>query len=185
MAFIPKQGNTTNSLIPGSSTSSLVGHSPNLSQGIGYSPSTPPASSGIPSFRSLRSLLPFGPNKNATPVSASVSPNPSSRSPFAAFGSVRRSMTKEGERKVSLSNDVITPVIAIERSNSHPFPDDTAIRRSVSLSTLEKPLPSEPTFQDSSTPLRSDLLPSSMFLCSHVWFLTVLYWFFSLSFFFI
>ncbi|KAF8812952.1 hypothetical protein BYT27DRAFT_7335330 [Phlegmacium glaucopus] len=156
---IPKQGIFSTTTIPGSSrrpsTSSITGYSP---QGIGYSPSTPasPATSGIPSFRSLRSLLPFGPNKNATLVSVSVSPNPSSRSPFAGFGSVRRSMTKERERNVSLSIDASVPVIAIERSNGDPFPDDTVIRRSVSLSTLDKPLPSEPT-----TPFESDFLLSA------------------------
>ena len=146
-----------------STSSSLAGYSPNYSQGIGYSPSTPasPASSGIPSFRSLRSLLPFGSNKNATAATAtSVSTSPNTRSPFGAFSSVRRSMTKDRERKVSLSNDV--PVIAIEKSNGDLFLDDTVvIRRSVSLSKLDKPLPSEPTLKDpASTSLGDDLLPS-------------------------
>ena len=56
-------------IIPGPSrpsTSSLAGYNPNLSQGIRYSPSTPPESSGIPSFHSLHSLLPFGPIKMLT-----------------------------------------------------------------------------------------------------------------------
>ena len=156
------------------STSSLAGYSPpvNYSQGIGFSPSTPasPASSGIPSFRSLRSLLPFGSNKNATSTSTTttsitpVSTSPNTRSPFGAFSSVRRSMTKDRERKVSLSNDA--PVIAIENSNGDSYPDDTAvIRRSISFSKLEKPLPSEPNPKDpSSTSLGDNLLPSCKYI---------------------
>ncbi|CAA7263974.1 unnamed protein product [Cyclocybe aegerita] len=133
-----------------SSTSSgaIVNSSPHIPLGIGYSPGpintpTTPAGSGIPAFRTLRSLLPFGPGKNATPISTSASPN-TSRSPFSNFGSVRRSMTRERERKSSLSNDAMSPVIAIG-----PVPDESAIRRSVSLPRLEKPLPSEPLFEDS------------------------------------
>ena len=140
---------------------SLAGSSPNYSQGIGYSPSTPasPASSGVPSFRSLRSFLPFGPNKNATSLSTS-SPNNLSRSPFAGFGSVRRSMTQDREPKASLSND--TPIIAIEKSNGDPIPDTTAvIRRSVSLSNLDKPLPSQPS--SSSSALEDKVSPSMLF----------------------
>ena len=164
------------------STSSLAGYSPNnYSQGIGYSPPTPtsPASSGIPSFRSLRSLLPFGSNKNATSTTTSITTttsvstsSPITRSPFGAFSSVRRSMTKDRERKVSLSID--PPVIAIEKSNGDPFPDDApVIRRSVSLSKLDKPLPSEPTPKDlSSTSLGDNLLHSCTYLYllySHTW----------------
>ncbi|KAF8153830.1 hypothetical protein B0H34DRAFT_860805 [Crassisporium funariophilum] len=164
---------SSNSLIPSSarrpSTSSVTGPStPSLSQGIGFSPSpqsTPtPAGSGIPSFRTLRSLLPFGPNKNATPVSASVSPSMSvSRSPFAGFGSVRRSITKDRERKTSLSNDALMPIIAIDRFREGPLADDTAIRRSASLSRLEKPLPDQP-FVGSPNPFRKDLSLASAFI---------------------
>jgi len=50
----------------------------------------------------------------------------------------------EHERKVLLSNHVVVPVISIERSNDGPFPDDMTIKRSISLSALDKPLPSEP-----------------------------------------
>ncbi|KAF9481097.1 hypothetical protein BDN70DRAFT_920101 [Pholiota conissans] len=150
------------------STSSVGGtSSTQIPQGIGYSPgptgvnqsnSASPAGSGIPSFRTLRSLLPFGPSKNATPTSSS-SPNTSSRSPFASFGSVRRSMNRERERKISLSNDA-TPVISINRS---PLADDTAIRRSASLSKLEKPLPREPNFSEgSSNPFQNDSLRNSV-----------------------
>lgn len=98
------------------------------------------SSTGIPSFRSIRSLLPFGPNKHATTVSASVSPagsnGSSSRSPFPLFGSARRSMTRE--RQASLSS--LSPVIAIEK----PREEEPQIRRSFSLTALEKPLPDEP-----------------------------------------
>jgi len=108
-------------------------------QGIGHSPgpfNTPPASTGIPSFRTLRSLLPFGPSKNATPNSsfAVSSPN-TSKSPFSGFGSARRSMQKDRERKGSLSNDVLRPIIAIERNAS----EEGTVRRSVSYSELEAP----------------------------------------------
>lgn len=130
------------------SVSNVQGNASPQTQGIGYSPgsfsgpqtNTPsPAGSGIPSFRALRSLLPFGSSKNSTP-SSTASPN-TSRSPFANFGSVRRSMNvgRERERNNSLSNEA-TPVISIDRT---PL-DDTAIRRSVSLSRLEKPLPRHP-----------------------------------------
>jgi hypothetical protein len=104
-------------------------------QGIGFSPPTP-AGSGIPAFRSLRSLLPFGPK---TPNSSFAVSSPSSSSPFAGFGSVRRSIQKDRERTASLANDVLRPVIAIERSSS--LSDESAVRRSASLSQLEKPLP--------------------------------------------
>ncbi|KAF9039891.1 hypothetical protein BJ165DRAFT_1407053 [Panaeolus papilionaceus] len=127
-------------------------HAP--SQGIGYSPGLssqqhlatpitpagPGSGTGIPSFKSLRSLLPFGPSKNATPNSLpSTPPNPlTSRSPFSNFGSVRRSMQKDRDRKMSLSNDA-SPVIAIGNSLN-----EAPVRRSVSLPRLEKPLPEEP-----------------------------------------
>ena len=61
-----------------STSSSLAGYSPmvNYFQGIGCSPPTPisPPSSGIPSFRSLRSLLPFVSQKNATTTSTLLLP---------------------------------------------------------------------------------------------------------------
>ena len=159
-----------------STSSSLAGYSPmvNYSQGIGCSPPTPisPPSSGIPSFRSLRSLLPFVSKKNATTTTTtSLSTSPNTRSSFGAFSSVRRSMTKDRERNMSLSIDA--PVIAIEKSNGDFFPDDTpVIRRSVSLSKIEKPLPSEPAPKDpSSTSLGDNLLTSCalylFFPCSH------------------
>ncbi|PPQ99583.1 hypothetical protein CVT24_005162 [Panaeolus cyanescens] len=119
-----------------------------LSQGIGFSPGPPqqtttptpagPGSgTGIPSFKSLRSLLPFGPNKNATPNALTSTPPNPSKSPFPNFGSMRRSMQKDRDRKMSLSNDA-SPIIAI----GHP--NDAPVRRSVSLPRLEKPLPEEP-----------------------------------------
>ena len=71
-------------------------------------------------------------------------------------------MTKERERVMSLTNDA-TPVIAIERSTDDSVADDTAIRRSVSLSRLDKPLPKDPSFEGPSDPFRegSDLLSGS------------------------
>ncbi|TFK37256.1 hypothetical protein BDQ12DRAFT_685565 [Crucibulum laeve] len=161
---------SSSTLIPGSarrsSTSSLssggyAALSPNLSVGATPSPSsnhtTTPAGSGIPAFRSLRSLLPFGPGKNATPISASVSPSPNasttSRSPFASFGSVRRSMTKERERQAPFPNDIL-PIISI--GNAAHDVDDVAVRRSVSLSRLEKPLPSRPMSAVHSNPFHEE-----------------------------
>ncbi|PPQ83888.1 hypothetical protein CVT25_000632 [Psilocybe cyanescens] len=143
-----------------SSSSGSLNSSSTTPQGIGYSPGTPtynttptsPAGSGIPAFRTLRSLLPFGPNKNAT-SSPSLSSPSTSRSPFANFGSVRRSMTRE--RKSSLSNDAMTPVISIERSNGS-LADETTIRRSASLSLIEKPLPREPKFDNISGSYQED-----------------------------
>ncbi|KAF5383693.1 hypothetical protein D9615_003625 [Tricholomella constricta] len=128
---IPSARRTSTSAIP---VASLVSASPSPQK---FSPnsSTP---TGIPAFRSLRSLLPFGPHKHATPVSSTVSPSPqTSRSPFAHFGSVRRSMNRE--RKASLDVE-LPPVISI----GHPSRDETedpTVRRSVSCSRLEKPLP--------------------------------------------
>ncbi|KAF9566056.1 hypothetical protein CPC08DRAFT_814965 [Agrocybe pediades] len=118
------------------------GSSPQIPQGIGYSPapSTPngPAGSGLPAFRTLRSLLQFGPQKDGHQNKSSTS---SPRSPFSSFGSVRKSIAKQRERKASLSEDALAPVMAIERSEGSELP----IRRSVSLSRLEKPLPREPS----------------------------------------
>ncbi|KAF9526188.1 hypothetical protein CPB83DRAFT_908588 [Crepidotus variabilis] len=177
MAAAPRSSQTPLSSIPTQpkksgvfSSSSLsrrtsLGSSTNIPQGIGYSPgptNTPntPAGSGIPAFRTLRSFLPFGPNKNATPTPATTAASPSSsRSPFSGFGSVRKSMTKERERNVSLSNDALSPVIAIDR----PTRSETPIRRSVSLSTLDKPLPSEPSLDESSDPFRGKPIPGNHF----------------------
>lgn len=133
---------------------SATGSSTSISQGIGYSPgpsNTPPASSGIPAFRSLRSLLPFGPSKNTTPNAsfAPSSPN-TSKSPFASFGSARRSMQKDSDRKASLSSDVLRPVITIERNTS----EEVIVRRSFSFSELEGP---EQAVDAPSTPLHPNM----------------------------
>jgi len=86
-----------------STTSITSNHNPISSQGIGASPTIPPttpAGSGIPAFRYLCSLLPFGPSRNTTPNSSAASPN-MSHSPFAGFGSMRHSKTKKHEWKTS------------------------------------------------------------------------------------
>ncbi|KAG5647802.1 hypothetical protein DXG03_007724 [Asterophora parasitica] len=126
---------------------------------VSASPSPPKASpnastpTGIPGFRSLRSLLPFGPHKNATPVSSAVSPSPQvSRSPFAHFGSVRRSMNRE--RKASLDVD-LPPVISI----GHPSSQETEVRRSVSCSTLP-PGQDEHVLERSSNPFDNTVIYS-------------------------
>ncbi|KAF9462817.1 hypothetical protein BDZ94DRAFT_1260396 [Collybia nuda] len=122
------------------STSSAVS-SPNISSASVSTPSplSPNAPTGIPTFRTLRSLLPFGPNKQPTPVSATVATSTNVlRSPFANFGSVRRSMTRE--RNASFSAEL--PVISIERTPDSA--EEPVIRKSVSCSRLEKPLPDEP-----------------------------------------
>jgi hypothetical protein len=73
-------------------------------------------------------------------------------------------MTKERERGMSLT-DVATPVIAIERLKDDPVAEDTAVRRSVSLPRLEKPLPMNPSSEGSSNSfLAKSNLPSGMFL---------------------
>ncbi|KAG6889750.1 hypothetical protein C0992_004268 [Termitomyces sp. T32_za158] len=91
-------------------------------------------STGIPAFRSLRSLLPFGPSKHATPASPAVSSTPSgSKNPFYSFGSVRRSMQKEGKA----SQDVeLPPVISIDQVTRDEL-EGSAVRRSVSCSILQ------------------------------------------------
>lgn len=112
---------------------------------------TTPAGSGIPSFRgALRSLLPFGNNSKNTPSTPApapyVPPTPTQATPRASFGfnSVRRSMHKERERKMSLNESTMPLVLTIERSKSDSFADDGNVRRSVSLSRLDEPLQSEP-----------------------------------------
>ncbi|KAF8883902.1 hypothetical protein CPB84DRAFT_180434 [Gymnopilus junonius] len=172
----PKKGVFSSSSSRRPSTSSVSSGGMQLPQGIGYSPGssttyyTTPSSpagpgSGIPALRTLRSLLPFGPGSShskssnaaqtSSPSSTSASPNTSvvSRSPFSGFGSVRKSMAKDRERKSSLSNDALSsPVIAIDKQG-----DDSGIRRSASLSNIEKPLPREPDFGGfSNTPFRQE-----------------------------
>ncbi|KAH8827902.1 hypothetical protein DL96DRAFT_1600806 [Flagelloscypha sp. PMI_526] len=68
-----------------------IGHSPKSNPVPPHSP----GSSSIPTLKTLRSLLPFGPSKsNASP--------PSSKSRFSAFDGVRRSI----QRERPLSNDL-------------------------------------------------------------------------------
>ncbi|KAJ6627220.1 hypothetical protein B0H10DRAFT_1996115 [Mycena sp. CBHHK59/15] len=108
---------------------------PSLSSPAPSSPNTPAPVSG---FRALRSLLPFGPNKHATPISPSVSQHPNN-SRFASFSSVRKSITRE--RNASFSSSAL-PVMVIDRSTKDS--GDYPIRKSISLYE-EKPSPVEST----------------------------------------
>ncbi|KAG6813887.1 hypothetical protein H0H92_006294 [Tricholoma furcatifolium] len=95
---------------------------------IPHNTSTP---TGIPAFRSLRSLLPFGPSKHAASLSPAPPPNVS-KSPFAHFGSVRRTNNKD--RKASL--DAELPIISIDRMAKDEL-EESVFRRSISCSGLE------------------------------------------------
>ncbi|XP_006464174.1 hypothetical protein AGABI2DRAFT_120951 [Agaricus bisporus var. bisporus H97] len=116
------------------------------------------AGSGIPSLRSLRSLLPFGNafKQHQPPPQPAHEHSTPSKGPFSGFGSMRKSMNlsrdkdKETrrERKMSLASDL--PFIAIERKPLESADDvDGPLRRSISLPgmetpsryNLEKPLP--------------------------------------------
>ncbi|RDB18214.1 hypothetical protein Hypma_000455 [Hypsizygus marmoreus] len=132
---IPSARRTSTSAIP------ITSSSPNTSTAA----SSPHAPTSIPSFRALRSLLPFRPHKPTTPISSTVAPTPhvASRSPFAHFGTVRRSMQRERMASLSLH---ISPVISIDRSTERLQSEEEPplIRRSVSCSKLDKPLPGKP-----------------------------------------
>ncbi|KAJ7456698.1 hypothetical protein FB451DRAFT_1276878 [Mycena latifolia] len=103
-----------------------------------FSTPGPSSPTGVSGFRALRSLLPFGPNKHSTPVSASVSPNnPNGR--FASFSAMRKSITRDRNASLSASD---LPVLVIDQTSA----DDSAdipVRKSISLYN-EKPLPSQP-----------------------------------------
>ncbi|ESK91559.1 hypothetical protein Moror_2554 [Moniliophthora roreri MCA 2997] len=160
----------TNPLFPSTPQSRIPtpGHSRKMSMNATASSpaSTPSSNTSGRNFRALRSLLPFAPNKNATPVSPSATlpfqhigqnsgGGTAIKSPFASFGTVRRSMNLtrekekgkgrdvERERKMSLSSAL--PVISIEHP-SMTMEVATPIRKSMSLTTLEreKPLPDAP-----------------------------------------
>ncbi|KAG6854041.1 hypothetical protein C0991_011246 [Blastosporella zonata] len=105
-------------------------------------------STGVPAFRSLRSLLPFGPSKHATPASSAASPN-ISKSPFSNFGSAQRSMNRD--RKASLDVSLL-PVISIDRATRDEL-EESAMRRSVSLSRLQ---PIDMAQEGSSIPFQDD-----------------------------
>ncbi|KAL4070065.1 hypothetical protein V8B97DRAFT_523459 [Scleroderma yunnanense] len=114
-------------------------------------PQTPQSS--IPSFRSLRNLLPFGPNKNSN--SATPSPN----TPKPSFvGSLRRSITHE--RKASASfippdDPEKFPVIAIARSSQAFEEEMMARKRSRDLSR---------SVSDSTTPSRTSALDQDRYV---------------------
>ncbi|KAF7339715.1 DUF2012 domain-containing protein [Mycena sanguinolenta] len=96
-------------------------------------PSSPTTPAGVSGFRALRSLLPFGPNKNAISSSPSVSSNNSNGHRFASFSSVRKSVQRD--RNASLSSSDL-PVMVIDRAAVDEvgvleFPP---VRKSISLS---------------------------------------------------
>ncbi|THU80628.1 hypothetical protein K435DRAFT_845039 [Dendrothele bispora CBS 962.96] len=91
---------------PSSSTSPSARS--NKAGGSTISPSSGSGGSGGTGFK-LRSLLPFGPNKSPTPISPNVSPSEPSNGSFGGFGSVRRSMTLQRERKLSGSGSGVSP----------------------------------------------------------------------------
>jgi hypothetical protein len=135
------------SAIPSARRSSTSSNRPDISvaSSPSPSPSTTSTPSGIPAFRSLRSLLPFGPNKHPAPVSNTASPSHHGRSPFANFSSVRRSMSMHRERKGPESADTgELPVLSIGRDSTAL--EEPAVRRSISYSNFEKdkPLPKDP-----------------------------------------
>jgi hypothetical protein len=128
---------------------------PSLAVASSPGPLTTPAGSGIPSFRALRSLLPFGGNKNAPQQQAFTAPSTPavSKSSFS-FATVRRSMVKDRERKMSLGDETFKPqVISIGRSKSDSQTgEDGNIRRSVSLSRLDdQPSPLDHRSSDAGT----------------------------------
>ncbi|KAJ7102215.1 hypothetical protein B0H15DRAFT_984379 [Mycena belliarum] len=100
-----------------------------------------PSGSGVSGFRALRSLLPFGPNKHSTPVGGS-SPVPNGGPRFASFSAVRKSITRDRNASLSVTD---LPVMVIDQAsgdNSADFPQ-IPVRKSISLYD-EKPLPSQP-----------------------------------------
>ncbi|PFH45720.1 hypothetical protein AMATHDRAFT_43987, partial [Amanita thiersii Skay4041] len=131
---------TSTSMAPSFSSSPLT------AAAVAASPTPASANSsntspGHTTFRSLRSLLPFGPSKNASnnshPSSSSSPQGNPSRGTFSGFGSMRKSLTRERERQTSLTN--LLPVISIDKpSSSAPqSQDDGAVRRAASFSTID------------------------------------------------
>ncbi|KAJ7130068.1 hypothetical protein C8R43DRAFT_670298 [Mycena crocata] len=102
-------------------------------------PSSPTNPAGSSGFRTLRSLLPFGPNKGSTPVSPSFSPNPNG-SRFASFSAVRKSIQRDRNASLSASD---LPVMVINQASGNDS-NDLPARKSISLYN-DKPLPSQPT----------------------------------------
>ncbi|KIL61701.1 hypothetical protein M378DRAFT_166672 [Amanita muscaria Koide BX008] len=111
---------------------------------VAASPSPPNSSStntGFSTFRSLRSLLPFGTPKISNTDASPAAPVPATppRGSFSGFGSMRKSLARDRERKTSLTN--LLPVISIDRSSA---PDlSLSARRAASLSHLEQSSSSE------------------------------------------
>ncbi|KAJ6574813.1 hypothetical protein B0H19DRAFT_1125871 [Mycena capillaripes] len=101
-------------------------------------PSSPTTPAGVSGFRALRSLLPFGPNKHSTPVSPSVSSNPSAPR-FASFSAVRKSIQRD--RNASLSSSDL-PIMVIDQTSLDEL-GMLPVRKSISLQ--EKPSPFQPS----------------------------------------
>ncbi|KAJ7071306.1 hypothetical protein C8F01DRAFT_1109958 [Mycena amicta] len=100
-------------------------------------PSSPTnATPGPSGFRALRSLLPFGPNKNP------ASPNPTT-SRFASFSVVRRSTQRDRSFSASQSAADL-PVMVIDQTSAV---EGIPLRKSISL--LETPLPTVQFSEDS------------------------------------
>ncbi|KAF8623311.1 hypothetical protein AX17_007453 [Amanita inopinata Kibby_2008] len=123
--------------------------SSSLTASVAASP-TPANTGNSPhtTFRSLRSLLPFGPSKNANTSQSSNSTSPqgnTSRNAFSGFGSVRRSLTRERERKTSLTN--LLPVIAIDRLSIDQSLEDGSVRRTASFSNIESQSSASPSLK--------------------------------------
>ncbi|KAG6844775.1 hypothetical protein H0H87_003893 [Tephrocybe sp. NHM501043] len=135
------------------STSSAIPNAPNTSPlpPIPAKPlPSPSTSTGVPAFRSLRSFLPFGHSKPSTSVSSLAPPSPNvSKSPFISFGSVRRSMNRERKASLDLA---LPPVISIDQATRDEL-EDSAVRRSVSLSKLH---PTDIVQEGSSDPFQDD-----------------------------
>ncbi|KAJ7042535.1 hypothetical protein C8F04DRAFT_1251963 [Mycena alexandri] len=105
-----------------------------------FSTPGPSSPTGVSGFRALRSLLPFGPNKHSSiplsPTSA-VSPN-SNGSRFASFSAVRKSIQRERNASLSVSD---LPVLVIDQATADAS-IELPLRKSISLH--EKAAPFQP-----------------------------------------
>ncbi|KAJ7225806.1 hypothetical protein GGX14DRAFT_641147 [Mycena pura] len=146
-------------LTPSSSNRTSVLPTPRRPSFTTPGPSSPNTSA--PSgFRSLRSLLPFGPNKHASPLTPSAAP-PVNGSRFASFSVVRRSINRDRIPSSSSSLSVSDlPVMVIDQTSAVDDSADILVRKSTPLYEFEKSQPSSrpPTPPDLPTP---DLLETS------------------------
>ncbi|KAF7319921.1 DUF2012 domain-containing protein [Mycena kentingensis (nom. inval.)] len=110
-----------------------------------------PTNTSSSGFRALRSLLPFGPNKHAPPVSPSASAlSNSNGSRFASFSVVRKSMQRDRSFSASASATDL-PVMVIDQTSSE---ENMPARKSISLH--EKPSVPSLNLPESSS---SDTIP--------------------------